>query len=337
MPYTQPGRGDVHVNRPLTNLSVAFMQRMENFIAARVFPNIPVEKKSDEYFTYDRGEFNRDEMQERAPGAPSAGGDYTISTADYSARVYAYHRDIADQQRGNLDQPLNLDREATEFITLKGLIKRERLWVDSFFKGGVWTFDIDGGASRSASFSPTVAASNDLQHWSDSNSTPIEDIRLIKRYILENTGFMPNTLVLGRPVFDALLDHSDIVGRLDRGQTTGPVVVMRENLAALFELENVLVMDAIHNTADEGLTASHSFIGGKHALLCYAAPSPGIMTPTAGYTFSWTGYAGASDNGVRFKRFRMEELAGDRVEGEMAFVQKRISSDLGAFFEGIVV
>ena len=57
--------------------------------------------------------------------------------------------------------------------------------------------------------------------WSDAASTPIEDIRLVKRSILESTGFMPNTLVLGRPVFDALLDHSDIVGRLDRGQTSG--------------------------------------------------------------------------------------------------------------------
>ena len=337
MPYSQPGRGDVHVNRPLTNISVAYMQRMENFISARVFPNIPVESKSDQYFTYDRGEFNRDAMEERAPGAPSAGGDYKIDTDDYAARVYAYHRDVGDQLRANQDQPLNLDREATEFVTLKGLIKRERLWVDSFFKGGVWTFDIDGGAARSTSFSPTVPANNDLQHWSDSASTPIEDIRLIKRYVLESTGFMPNTLVLGRPVFDALLDHSDIVGRLDRGQTTGPVVVMRENLAALFELEQVLIMDAIHNTAAEGATAAHSFIGGKHALLCYAAPSPGIMTPSAGYTFSWTGYVGASDNGVRIKRFRMEELAGDRIEGEMAFVHKRVSADLGAFFEGIVV
>ena len=154
MPYTQPGRGDVHVNRPLTNISVAFMQSMENFIAASVFPNIPVDKKSDQYFTYDRGEFNRDEMEERAPGAPSAGGDYTISTADYAARVYAYHRDVADQLRSNQDQPLNLDREATEFVTLKGLIKRERLWVNSFFKGGVWTFDIDGAATTDAILRP---------------------------------------------------------------------------------------------------------------------------------------------------------------------------------------
>ena len=336
MPYTQPGRGDVHVNRPLTNISIAFMQSMGNFIADRAFPNIPVDKKSDVYFTYDRGEFNRDAMEERAPGAPSAGGDYKIDTDDYAARLYAYHRDIADPVRANQDQPLSLDTEATEFVTLKGLIRRERLWVERFFTGGVWTFDIDGAAATSAMFDPTKAANNDLMHWSDAASTPIEDIRLLKRYVLESTGFMPNTIVLGRPVFDTLLDHSDIVGRLDRGQTTGPAIVMRENLAALFELEQVLVMDAIHNTAAEGADAIHSFIGGKNALLCYAAPSPGIMTPSAGYTFSWTGYLGASDNGVRIKRFRMEELSSDRIEAEMAFVQKRVSADLGVFFEGIV-
>ena len=31
-----------------------------------------------------------------------------------------------------------------------------------------------------------------------------------------------------------------------------------------------------------------------------------------------------------------KSLASDRIEGEMAFVQKLVSADLGAFFEGIV-
>ena len=87
-------------------------------------------------------------MEERAPGAPSAGGGYKVNTGDYVARVYAYHRDIDDQMRNNQDRPLNLDSEATQFVTLKGLIKRERLWVDSFFKAAVWTFDIDGASAR---------------------------------------------------------------------------------------------------------------------------------------------------------------------------------------------
>lgn len=340
MSFTQPSRGDVHVNGPLTNVSVAFLQNAAAFVAARVFPNIPVMKQSDAYFTYDRGEFNRDEMEERAPGTESAGGSYTIGNDTYYARVRAYHKDVPDQVRDNQDDPINLDREATEFVTKKALIKREVTWASTYFTAGdpgdTWTFDVDGAASRSASFDPTSAGNNDVVHWNDSSSTPIEDVRLLKRYVLESTGFMPNVLTLGRPVFDALVDHPDLVGRLDRGQTVGAAQVNKDALAALFELDEILVMDAIQNTAKEGATAVHSFIGGKNALLSYRPASAGLMTPSAGYTFSWTGHVGAGDDGMRIKRFRMENLASDRVEIEMAYDQKLISADLGAFFGGIV-
>ena len=334
--FIRPSRGDVHVNRPLTQLSIAYMQMALAFVASRVFPNISVTNQSDAYFVYPRGEFNRDDMKERPPGAESAGGSYKVGTETYYSRVYAYHKDVPDQVRANQDQPINLDREATDFVTLKGLIKRERTWVDGFFKGGVWTFDIDGAAARSGSFDPSKAANNDLVYWNNSASTPIEDIRLVKRSMQQSTGFRPNKLVLGRAVFDTLLDHGDIVGRLDRGQTTGPAIAMKDSLAALFEVDTIEVMDAVYNTAAEGATDSHSFIGGKHALLAYVPASPGLMTPSAGYTFGWNGYLGAGPEGNRISRFRMDHLKSDRIENEIAYAQKLIAADLGAFFDGIV-
>ena len=60
------------------------------------------------------------------------------------------------------------------------------------------------------------------------------------------------------------------------------------------------------------------------------------MTPAAGYTFSWNGYLGAGDMGVRMKRFYMDELSSWRVENEMAYDMKIISADLGCFFLSIV-
>ena len=336
MSYAQPSRGDVHVNRPLTNISVAYMQAAGIFIASRVFPNIPVMKQSDAYFTYDRGEFNRDDMEERMPARESAGGTYKIASDTYYARVFAFHKDVPDQVRSNQDSPINLDREATEFVTRKGLIKREVSWVDTYFKTGVWSFAVDGAGSRSTSLDPSGTSDNDVAYWSAADSTPIEDVRLLKRLVLEETGFMPNVLTLGRAVFDVLVDHGDIVGRLDRGQTTGPAIANRDALAALFEVDEILVMDAIRNTGKEGQSANHSFIGGKHALLSYRPATAGLLTPSAGYTFSWNGYLGASDDGIRIKRFRMENLASDRVEAEMAYDQKLIAADLGALFNGIV-
>lgn len=324
-----PTPGDVHVNQPLTMISIAFIQNAKNFVADDVFPNIPVSKQSDRYYTYDRGEFNRDEMAVRGPGAETEGGGYKIdNTPTYYAPVYGFHRDIDDQLRSNADDVLSLDKEATIYVTQKALIKREKLWVAKYFAASIWTTDMAGAAAADATH---------VKYWNVSSAIPIEDIRTGKRFMAQTTGFEPNTLVLGRAVADALLDHPEIIDRIKYGQTPGaPAMAGNDALAKLFNVDRVLVMNAIENTAAEGATAAHSFIGGKHALLCYSAPSPGLMTPSAGYTFSWTGHLGAGAKGGRIKSFRMEALASDRVEIEMAFDQKLVSADLGYFFPSVV-
>jgi hypothetical protein len=314
-----PTAGDVHVNTPLTNISIAYLQNAANFVSAKVFPNIPVAKQSDRYYTYDRGEFNRDEMKMRAPGTESAGGSYTVdNTPTYYANVYAFHKDIPDQIRDNSDSVLAPDREATEYCTLKGLIKREKLWVNTYFQPDIW-----GTTDTDENWGPTGTATD-----------PIIAIRTGKRVVLADTGFEPNTLVLSKAVYDTLADNADVIERVNNGQTPPtPAMGTLWAMMALFELDRIFVMKAIENTAEEGATNAHTFIGGEHALLCYSAPSPGLMTPTAGYTFSWTGFLSAGKEGNRMKRFRMENLESDRVEIQMAFDQKLISADLGYFFQ----
>jgi len=78
-------------------------------------------------------------------------------------------------------------------------------------------------------------------------------------------------------------------------------------------------------------------IGGNNALLTYKPSSAGLMTPSAGYTFSWTGNVGSGNDGMRVKRFRMEHLASDRVEIEMSYDQKLVAADLGCMIGGILL
>ncbi len=44
--YT-PTAGDVHVNTPLTQISIAYLQSQTEFVAAQFAPVIPVSKQSD--------------------------------------------------------------------------------------------------------------------------------------------------------------------------------------------------------------------------------------------------------------------------------------------------
>jgi hypothetical protein len=97
----------------------------------------------------------------------------------------------------------------------------------------------------------------------------------------------------------------------------------------------VFIMNSVENTANEGQTAVHAFINGKSALLVHSAPSPGLMTPSAGYDFQWQGLMGGRSF-TQMSKFRMDTLKADRTEIEMAFDLKLVASELGYFFTTIV-
>lgn len=325
----QPTISSVHIDAPLTMISTAYVQDQNNFISTKVFPVVPVEKKSDVYFTYDKGDWFRDEAKKRAPGTESAGSGYGLGNAQYNCDTFAFHKDIDDQTRANSDSPLSPDRDATEFVTQRMLLRQEVQWASDYFTTGVWATDMTGVAA--------APAGGQFIQWNDyAASTPITDISNGKRAILVVTGFEANTLVLGYDVFLQLQNHPDIV---DRVKYTGGVpdqVQTQKILAALFGLDNVFVAKAVQNTGAEGAADAFSFVQGKHALLCYVPKNPGLLTPSAGYTFHWKGVSGGLGTSTAIKRFRMEHLASDRVEGEVAFDNKLVGADLGYFFNGAV-
>lgn len=326
-PIIQPGLTDVHVDRPLTQIAIAYAQRPEAFIADRVFPVVPVSKKSDKYFVLPPQK--RDEMRKQAPGAQPARRTHTVSNDSYSCDVWSLAEDLADQVAANYDEPLDAQREITEGLSEAGMIRKELEFVASYFTTGKWTTDVAG-------VNNSTPGTNEVSRWDRDDATPIEDVRRYKRIVQKRKGFTPNKLVLGPEAYDALLDHPDIVGRLDRGQTTGPAIVMRQNLAALFEVDEVLVFNSIYDTAPEGATASMSFIGSKSALLVYAAPRPSLYAPSGGYTFSWTGLLGAGALGMRMRNVRNDEREANMLQIQMAFDQKLVEPDLGQFFSTIV-
>ena len=341
---SNPTSGDVHVSVPLTNISIAYMQKTEGFVADQVFASIPVQKQADRYFTYSRADFNRNTFRRRAPSTESAGGGWRIdSTPNYFCDKWALHKDIDDEIRTNQDAPLNMDRDATLWLGQQALINREVNWASKYFTTGVWT-----GASVDVTGVSASPAGNTVIQWSDAtNATPVQDVKAYNDRIHLGTGFRANKLIMGRQVWTKLSDHPTITDRIKYGASpNAPAIITKQAVAALMEIDQILVMDAIQNTGAENDTQntagsinsgeSNSFIGGKSALLVYANPTPSILQPSGGYTFSWTGYLGAGPMGQRVKNIRMEAIASDRIEMEMAYDQKLVASECGVFFTSIV-
>jgi hypothetical protein len=313
-----PTKSQAHIDKALTNISVAYMQDENSFIADKVFPKIPVKKQSDVYFVYNKGDFFRDEARVRGGASESVGGEYGVEASDpYYAKVWAFHKDVTEQERANSDEPLSCDQDATDFVTQKMLIKKEV----------VWTSEITGVDS-------TPSAIQAIK-FDNVNSNPIAVITAQIVAMASQTGFKPNTLVMSPKVFFALKNHAMI---LDRIKYTQKGIVTADLLATLFEVENVYIPWGVVNSANQGETDAINFIMGNHMLLCYINPKPALKKPSAGYIFTWTGLEGAGAFGNRIVRLPMDQLGlgTERIEGEIAFDCKVVAQDLGVFFKDIV-
>ncbi len=331
----QPDQRDVHVNTPLTNVSIAYMQSLDVYVASRAAPIVSVSHQSDLYYTYDREDWFRLDAQQRAPSTESAGSGYDVQTDSYRCDVWAIHKDIDDQLRANADSVFNLDREATEWTTRQILMRTEQLFVDVAFATTTWTGTGTGNDQTGVAAAP---GADQFLQWNDVASTPIEDLRAQMTAMLKKTGFRPNKLILGPEVWDALADHPDL---LDRIKYTEKGIVGMDLLASVLGLDEVMVPEGIKDTAVEGATRSLDFFYGKSAWLCYAAAAPSLLHPTAIYQFGWTDFTGTGGvqgvgTGSRMKKFRMDPIESDRVEAEIALDMKLVSADLGALYVSAV-
>jgi hypothetical protein len=328
-----PSQADLHVNVPLTNVSIAYMQNSGEFIADKVFPKVPVKKQSDLYWKYSKSDWRRTDVKKRAPSTESPGTGWNVTTDSYFCHVYAVHKDIDDQVRANQDSPFNTDRDATEFVTNQQLLKRDLEWNATYFKTGVWGTDKTGVASA-------PNASQFLQ-WNDPGSDPISDMQTITIEFRRTTGFAPNIMVFGAHTMAALKQHPDII---DRIKYTQKGVVTEDLIATLFGINEIYTSYAtvaagpqMPDMVAQDAAATYDFMtNSKSALVLYAPKSPSLLTPSAGYTFTWSGYLGGNSQGVRIKRFRMEHIASDRVESEATWDQKVVCNDLGYFLSNAV-
>jgi len=321
----QPTLTDVHVDRPLTNISIGFMQDPNDYVSTKIFPVVPVQKKTDKIFTYEKGLWFRNQAKKRAPGKESEGTGFNInSDLVYSADIFAIHQDLDWDTIDNADEVIKLEMDSAQFLMQLILIAQEVDWTNEFFTTSKWTGSTTGGDITPGNL------------WDTTTGDPVSDIREQIRSVKKKTAQRPQKLVLARSVWDAIQDNPNVLDRIGRGSTTSmPSILTRQQFASLIEIDAVEVSDAVQNTAEEGATDNFDFIAGKNALIVFAAPSPSRLKPSGGYTFNWVGRRDATQ-GVTTRRLEMPKQKATRIETEMAWDFKLIEAELGAFFSNVV-
>jgi hypothetical protein len=335
MPMLTPSM--VHLDAPLTNLTLAYLQDPNVFVADKVFPLVSVDKQSDKFYVYNRADFNRSgERKALAPRTRPERVGMTISNSNYFADVYGLATDFDVQVLANEDAALETRSMGAQMLVHNMLIDREKDFVANYFVDNVWGTNWDGDIAANVAAAVTI-------NWDDyTNATPIVDVRRLSKTIqLKSGGFKPNTMVTSKAVRDVLVDHPDILARLNGGATVANTALITDaKLAEIFEVERFFVLESIENTANEGAAEVNAFIGGNHVMLCYTPSSAGMRSPAAGLTFCWNSLPGVSNMGLTVESYtgdflRVEGIA-EEIHVKLAYDMKIVGADLGGFINSAI-
>jgi len=311
----EPGLGDVHVDTALTDVSIGYFQSLGDTrrIATSVFPIVPSSKQSNKYHVYTKSELLRTVAQKRAPNSEAAVRTYKLSQGNFFCNVVSVAVDVSEQVRANADPVLDPEDDAARLTVDDVTLKMEKDFATNVLSTGVWGTELASTASFSSTgLFPKIATAH--------------------KTVLQNTGLRANTLLLTADGwYDGLMNNADIIARMPTDQ---PQFVTEEFIAKTFMVDKVFIMDSVETTSPEGSTAdTYAFAKTNKAALLHVARNPGPRTPSAGYTFTWTGLVGAGREGIRTKRMDMPwKDALPRVETDAAYDFKVTGTDLGYLF-----
>jgi hypothetical protein len=325
---TRPTSADVHIAQVATDWAIQYANEATAYKADQLSVNVPYQNRSGKFYTYDKAPWFTDEMSQRGEGAPVPLSGYTLSSTLVECDVWSLGKPIDDQTRDNEDDILDSDQDAVAFLMEKERIRREKAFAATCLTTGVWGKDITGNTSASV-------LGTSIAQFDDGDSHPLVDMAYYRTYIKLQTGKNANVLALGQQAWDALKNHADILDRLKGGATAmDPAKVMPAAVASLMEIEEIVVLDAVENTAATPLTFSGSFIAGKHGLLLHRNMNAGRKGATAVKTMTWN-RPGTDNRGFRMLKSTLD-IHRDLIEVESNFKIKVCCADLGVFFNGLV-
>lgn len=326
-----PTPADMHVDQLLNNFSVSFMEDMAaTGYASAIFPIVPVNHQTDKYRVWPIADLFRDEARRRAPGTPVARGGFRVSEDNYYCDVYEWGTSIADETRGNADNPAELDQAQTNYVMQILNLRREIDFCNTYMQASIWGTSIVGVASG-------ATPGTSVLRWGLSSSTPIEDVQAARRAVRLGCGRRANTMVLGYDVRDVLETNAEIIARLVNGTMPGQIVSVSDaDLARIFKVDRVIVADAVYNSAAENATAVMGFIASDFCWIGYVDPNPGLQSMTSGVSFAWNGMPGGTGMGTKMVRRRDDKTYSDDIDGFRNWGDKVVAPGAGYFIGDLI-
>lgn len=304
------------IDPALTAVAVAY--RNAEMIADRVLPRVPVATQAFEYPVYALADgFTLPETRVGRKSRP-AEVEFGFTMASSATEDFALDDPIPAADVANAAASDRPDPEVQAAQNIADLIALGREVRTANLVFNLATYP----AAQRATLSGT-------SQWSDpDNSNPVDAILTA----LDTMVMRANVMVIGQPVWTKLRQHPKVVKGVF-GFANDAGVVTLEQVAALLEIQEIIVGKARVNTAKKGQTPATARTWGKHCALLHR---DGMATAQGGRaTFGFTGEWGSRVSGaIEDKDIGMR--GGLRVRVGESVKEVVTANDLGYFFENAV-
>jgi hypothetical protein len=311
---------DIHVDAPLSNMSVAYMQDQTEYIADKWFPIIPVSQISGVYFKYAAKTFFENPTKSWTPGTLMESGSMDMDTrGTFSCSFRAYEFPMPAHMAAAADSVVQLERAVVEKVARALLIDREAQIAGDFFAGSKgWNDHVGGSTGYTQWNNPTT-------------SDVLGNISTLKLEVKSQSGMTPNTMVVNEQVYETIRLHPDI---REVYKYTQPAIMTEDLIARAMGLNSIKVAKAVGVSIAQNGAETYGYLFGKHAWVGYVAPNPGIMTPTAGAIFSYTGMTNGFN--IAMERVPDRRTHADYFQGYSCYDDKLIAGKLGSIITGVI-
>jgi len=243
-------------------------------VADYLFPVVPVDQRGGKILEFGKEDFELYNTA-RAPGSNTKrvqfghlGTPYALESHSLEGKVPFEHLQEANQVPG-----IDLGRGAVT-KTQNIILLTNEYQAASIARNA---------ANYAAANKTALAGTSRWDDYASGVSDPTADIDTAIEAVRNQTGMRPNTVVLSPKAFKAAKRHPKII---DRIKYTGRDSVTAEMLADLWDVERVVVGDAIYNNA-----GTMTDIWGKDVVVAYTetATADDGGTPSYGYTYRLRG------------------------------------------------
>lgn len=247
------------------------------FIADRVAPRVNVESDYGYYYVY-RQEAKRLEDDLRTGLARANRVDYSMSLASFGPLLErSLEQGVTRKEKRVMGEEKAL-RRATENVTGKIMLRHEKAVADILQNASIIT--------------QTVTLSS-TDKWSDntgsSTADPIDDVDTAFQTIMAKGIAGRKVLVMGHDAYATARRSKHLIGLLSTASLRTPLSL--EQMKTVFEVDEIIVGEAMINTAKEGQADALSYVWEDNVIAMIVADSdePDLTTVNPMYTLQVEG------------------------------------------------